>query len=162
MALGLPLSPHMTLATCTNPQPSGLFLRLCLSEIMHPDVGLRECHSTICALNLYNEDSTQWRLSQTIALTSAMKTLHKGSHLPPCRMQLNSKIPRFTKISYVGHNHSNVLNVTTPLSVWAIMESSEDFLSRPASQNTLKRRRDTSRRRIYARKIPYVYALSFK
>jgi len=29
----------------------------------------------------------------------------------------------------------------------------------PASQNTLKRRRDESRRRIYARKIPHVYAL---
>ena len=35
-------------------------------------------------------------------------------------------------------------------------------LSRPASQNTLERRRDTSRRRIYANKIPHVYALSLK
>jgi len=36
------------------------------------------------------------------------------------------------------------------------------ILSRPASQNTLERRRDMSRRRIYARKIPHVYALSLK
>ena len=35
-------------------------------------------------------------------------------------------------------------------------------LSRPASQNTLEQRRDTSRRRIYARKIPHVYTLSLK
>ena len=35
-------------------------------------------------------------------------------------------------------------------------------LSRPASQNTLEPRRDMSRRRIYARKIPHVYALSLK
>jgi len=42
----------------------------------------------------------------------------------------------------------------------------EDFyyliLSRPASQNMRKRSRDESRRRIYARKIPYIYTLSLK
>jgi len=35
----------------------------------------------------------------------------------------------------------------------------KEFLSRPASQNTGKRSRDESRRRIYARRIPYVYTL---
>ena len=35
-------------------------------------------------------------------------------------------------------------------------------LSFPASQNTLKRRRDKSRRRIYVRKILHVYALNLK
>jgi len=35
-------------------------------------------------------------------------------------------------------------------------------LSRPASQNALERRRDESRRRMYARKIPHVFALSLK
>ena len=36
------------------------------------------------------------------------------------------------------------------------------IMSRPASQNTLERRHDESRRCIYARKIPHVYALSLK
>ena len=37
----------------------------------------------------------------------------------------------------------------------------DEFLSRPASQNTLERRRDMSRRRIYAsQKYPHVYMLS--
>ena len=35
-------------------------------------------------------------------------------------------------------------------------------VSRPAFQNTLKRKRDESQRRIYARKIPHVYTLSLK
>jgi len=35
-------------------------------------------------------------------------------------------------------------------------------MSRPASQNTWKRSRDESRRRIYARKIHHVYTLSLK
>ena len=44
------------------------------------------------------------------------------------------------------------------------ISSWDDFVkvSRPASQNTLERRRDTSRWRIYARKIPHVYVLSLK
>ena len=36
------------------------------------------------------------------------------------------------------------------------------YLSLPASQNTLERRRDMSQRRIYARKISHVYTLSLK
>jgi len=40
--------------------------------------------------------------------------------------------------------------------------SAGDRVSRPISQNTLEQRRDESRRRIHARKIPHVYMLSLK
>ena len=48
------------------------------------------------------------------------------------------------------------------LKVLKTFNMAEARLSRLASQNTLGRRREESRRRIYAKKMPHVYALSLK
>ena len=70
-------------------------------------------------------------------------------------------------VSKVYSQHFNCFPITAILICCILflvqfLQITQSSLSRPASQNTLKRSRDESRRRIYARKIPYVYMLSLK
>jgi len=64
--------------------------------------------------------------------------------------------------------HSSLLQPYLPCHMFLVSHKVKSmcmlylWVSRLASQNTLERRRDESRRRIYATKIPHVCALSLK